>query len=370
MRARKLFEGAFYLCLFFVLFHYVFSRCFYSIPYCHLVWYRNTKAPHSWKSDSIKKAPAFDNRKYNFQRELFYYDRKGEVEHRLILKPEEQVSASIKNYITYQKMGNQLSMWDWRGYPLWNITSFGYPFLSPLGNRFVLLSTDNTSISLYDSERNLILPKTFLDTMITDFQFCPFNDNLWVGTSSGLLLLIDYQGRFLFEKNIQASRYNYVKSVFIAADGSYYGALVGLYPEWLILYDKNGRELWRRDTKRDRRRRFSIFIDHLGKQVLEQDVDSIICRSLKTGAIRYELSTKSLGCRNIQYLKASFVKNKTMVAVTDEEKNWVLLLTKDGEVLWKHSYTESYLLHVEIHSSEEYILIHSSTHIYCYKINQ
>ena len=279
MRFLEIFVYIFFSYFFF--FHLLADR-YKFIAYNDLVWAKNIQGQNTG-SDHLSESslPEFQLRSYHFKNDVLFYNKTGEMVHRVKLDSQTIATVSKKNYITYQKAGDHVTLFNQYGHALWRLDTFSYPILSSSGNRVLFMSTDCTSIKIYDDERNEIFPQQFLSSMILDTAFCPFNDNLAVGTSEGNFLLIDHQGQKLRNVHIGGSRHTYIKSVAVSKEGKYYACIAGLYPEYLVLFDQEGKELWRRVTGQARRRKTSIYIDSQGKQILEQTETSVLIRSLK-----------------------------------------------------------------------------------------
>jgi len=341
------------------------------LPYIDILWYKDVYGQlPSDKDTRITEFPQFRNKYYYFGNNIFYFDDRGDITHRVKLESGILASMSKLRYVLYQKVGKQISLYSRSGYKLWVMDTYAYPFLSETGNRFLLLSTDNTSISLYDQNKNNIIPKRFISSMILDFTFCHFNDNLLIGTSEGVIHYYSYNGERIAKTQIKGSKYNYIKSVSISYHGKYLACLSGLYPEMLSVFNHDGKLLWQKPMDINRRRRVSIYLDEINQLSFVQGSSGIIVSSLKNGRNLFELNLSYFNFDKIFYVKYHSSKNYILCLVTTNDDNIALFINKKGDILWKKIFTDRYFLYGELSKEHPYVfLIQTSQAIYCYALN-
>ena len=362
-------EVSFYALVVYFFFFHILADSYFIIAYNDLVW-----AVDVGERDShtdilpLKNSPKFQENFYYFKKNILYLNQNGDIIHRVKLDNDDLASVGKKNYVTYQKVGDAITLFNTQGNMLWRYNTFSYPFLSPSGNRILLLSTDNSSISILDRERSVLLSQKFLSSMILDFVFCEFNDSLAIGTIEGRLIVYDYRGKGILDTEITGSKFNYVKSVAISEKGEYFACLAGLFPEYLVLFDTKGKVLWKRETEKARRKKTYIYINKENHQLLEQGERSILVRHLKSGDIRFAIPLDILGVKEIVFLKAAFRKDQILVLVNTDENPLVLLFSTQGEILWKKEFYDRYLLKAEFNQAGDSFLIKSNEKIYCYRI--
>ena len=280
-----------------------------------------------------------------------------------------KAAASGKNYLTFNSTLNKLTLFKLNGDPLWSLETSAYPILSPSGNHIALVHPEGMSFSIYNIDRNQVLPRTHLGSMITDLGFCRFNDYFVTGTMGGEVRLITYQGEDVFRWAFTSSRYNYVKAITPSLDGLHYLVLTGLYPEHLVLIRNDGKKLWEQKTVTQRRQHVSLAVDSINNQILEPGPGDIYVRSLQTGNISYVLDLKNLGIFNIRYIVTDSIEGMTLIGINGENINCALLLQEKGRIFWKQQYPDHHLLYVGFSQDAANFMIHSSENIFVYHIN-
>ncbi|MDA8032379.1 MAG: hypothetical protein MPK62_14890, partial [Alphaproteobacteria bacterium] len=318
----KYIEFIFYFGLIYLIYFKILSNVHYPIPFCQPVWHKTIYTPFATALVEEGGLTEFKRQCYHFENILFFYDSQGSITHNVRLDSKSKVSISKKNYITYNEEVGKLTLFKNNGEPLWSMDIRAYPILSDSGNHLILIYPDGISFSIYNLDRNEILARTYMDSTIIDIASCPFNDSLLLGSISGEVLLIDYNGVEIFRKTFsQGGEYSYLKSVSISKDGLYFAVLAGLYPEHLILLNAKGEEQWRVETLLDRREPTRLFIDPLNDQLIEPGRGEIYIRSLKNGQIEYVLDLKDIGIVDIRFLIADFKKGTSLIGVNGNDNN-------------------------------------------------
>ena len=366
----KYFDFVFYILLTYLLYLKILPNVHHPLSYNDPLWHRNVFSPFENidTSKKIKKVDFWRNF-YHYKDNLFFYDDMGEITHRVRFDKNNRVSVSRKNYIIFDHNIRKTTLFKMNGYALWSLNTAFYPLLSPSGNNIVFVSPNGMAFNIYSVDRNEILPLTYLDSMITDLDFCRFNDNLGVSLAGGKVIVFDQAGQKLFDRQFSSSKINYIKTINSSEDGLYYAILAGLYPEYLILLKNNGEELWRQKTIIERRQHVSILVNSLNNQILEPGQGRVYFRSLHDGRILYVLDLKDLHIFEIRYIIADFAKEMTIVGINGYSNNCVLLLDKKGKIFWKQKYRDNHLLYVGFSNDEDDFIIHTSQNIFAYHIN-
>lgn len=333
-----------------------------------LVWLKEISSSRLYQNKPL--SIPFSKNFHSFQNKIFYYNPSGEIQHSISFGEDMQISAGQLGYTTYQKIGKQIQFHNNKGQMLWKLSSFSYPLCSPSGKRILLLSTDASSISLYDFEKNCLLPEKFIDTLILDMDFCPTTHSVVLGTSSGKIICFNQEGEQLFLSQSTPSQYNYIKTVSYAEDGTYIATLANLAPERLSLFYPTGKRVWEISTGLSRRKSTSIYIDTKNSLLLDQNSQSIAVRNLKNGTILYNLDFRTSGVEKIRSTKIHSQKELILICLNTETTNQVYayLLTKQGTFLWQKIYTDPHVLHAEISKDRKYFQIQLSQGAYCYRI--
>jgi hypothetical protein len=366
---KHLLEGVFYVLLAWGLFYFALPDRFARVPYTRLLWHHDAVGPDLSTRDVIlSDFPDFKTRHFLFRTNLFYFDRTGDTRFRLILDPLSLVSASSRNYITYSKVGRQSTLFSDAGERQWQLDSYGYPILSPSGNRFFVLASDAQTISLWDINRTLLASNVFMGSLVTDWQYCAFNDDLILGTLDGDVWVFDYRGRLSYRDRPGDSRTAYVKSVALSQKGAWGAALSGLGPERLTLWDRDGRRAWSVDTGFGRRERQSLFIDEENGLLLEQVPGGIRVRALSTGRTRFVYALGAPGSR-LDYFTASAVPGALLVAAVGGETRTVLYLSAAGQVIWKREIQDRHVSAVELNPDRRHIMLVGNETVYVFRMH-
>jgi len=368
MKILRYIELLLYLILFSFIYFVNVPEGYQRYPYTENIWTIDALGPAASAHTAYEHAyPAFRNRFFHSENILFFYDEKGNTGHRLRLDGNTLVTASVQNYITYQKVGKQIALFDNTGSRQWIMETYAYPVLSESGNRFVLFTTDTAGFKYYDLNCNLLYEKQYLDIMTTDFSFCPFNNNLAVGSSGGKIHIIDYTGKELFSHHVSASKYNIIKTVEFSYYGEYIAAVSGLYPEVIMLFNTKGKILWKRETGLSRRTRVSVHIDHANNLFLEGGTRSLIVRNLKNGHILYEISLDRFGFSRIRYIKFASAEGTILALVTTDKDQIALCFSPGGKNLWTGVFKDMHFLKGEVADSGNSFLIHTSKFAAAYR---
>ena len=226
----------------------------------------------------------------------FYFNQDGKITGRISINPDTYVSMRANAYLVYSKVGQQIELFHNLPQPkkIWGFDALSYGYLSPSSTRILLITTDNSSISLLNEDSHVILSNQFLSTMITDFDFCDFDDAMVFSTIEGDVIKINYQGNKIFhyslikdkENNRKLSiRYPVAKTVAISTRGRYIVSAVGLYQEYIMLFGREGKILWQVSNTENHLTKISFEIDEENKILLQQNHNALIIRRLGNGTI-------------------------------------------------------------------------------------
>lgn len=231
------------------------------------------------------------------------------------------------------------------------------------------MSSDNNAITVYDYNRNLILPQSYLGSLVTDYSICNHNDNIAFGSIEGDLHFFNQNFQLLFKTSYNESRYNYIKSVSCSASGEYVVALAGLYPEKKLVYDKNGQLLWSTVTELDRRTPTDIYVDDINQLIFDREPNGLKVVSLANGEL----------IKNFAFTTAQLPVTKTVVASTvgwivvgmNGTDNTLMILNQDLTPIWTTQYGNEELHYAEIATADNNLMlqVHTTSAIYNYQIS-
>ncbi len=314
----------------------------------------------------------FQKKNYHYQDKLAYYNKAGEISYQLNLDNNNFFSASDEYYVLYQKVGDKIEFYDKLGDKKWSLNTFSYPYLSPLNNLILLMSTDNSTISFYDINKNLLLDKSYLGSLITDFQFSHFDGSLFLGTIEGRLYYYNYLGELKFFEKLENSRFNYIKTVAASKNGNYLLSISGLQPEYLTLFNKNGIVVWQKKTLVERRKKSFPYIDESNSKLYDIRNNHIHILNLENGEPQNIIYLPYFD-EEIRYSLMDSNQDYFGVVLVGLTKRIFLLYNQQLEVVWKKEFTDDFLTYVEVtplllkEDSQTFdILLHSNEGIYFY----
>ncbi|MBN8218549.1 MAG: WD40 repeat domain-containing protein [Spirochaetes bacterium] len=369
MNWKHLLEGILYVLLAWFVYFVALPDRFAKVPYTRLLWHHDLNGPDlSTRDVDLSDFPDFKTRHFHFRTNLFYFDRTGDTRFRLAFDPLSFCSASSRNYITYSKVGKISTLYSDAGERQWQLDSYGYPILSPSGNRFFVLSSDAQSATLWDINRTVLASNVFLGSLVTDWQYCGFNDDLVLGTLDGDVWVFDYRGRLTFREKPGESRTHYIKSVSVSAKGAWVATLSGLDPERLTLWNRDGVRQWSLDTGYGRRERQSIFLDEENGVLLEQVPGGIRVRALQNGRTRYVYALGAPGSR-LDYFTAASVPGSILVAAVGPESRTALNLSATGAVIWKREIQDRHISAVELNPDRRHVMIVGNETVYVFRMH-
>ena len=153
--------------------------------------------------------------------------------------------------------------------PLNSIKTKGSPRISPNGSIVAIFDSAGINFELYNNKgKQLITPRTY-GPLITSYSFSRKNDFFAVGYLNGAFAVFNNKGKELFNKKVKVGKYHVIKSVFISDDGEYIGVVAGIYPEYVLVFNKKGKLLWYNSTGVNQRKRvFACFSQGKAKRVI------------------------------------------------------------------------------------------------------
>lgn len=370
MRLLLLIESSIYILFISLILFFIQPMHTVNLIYTQLYWHIPVFGDQrAVRQANTVKFPSYDKLNYEFNNFIFFYDASGTILHKVRLSPGSLATASRKNYAIYPKVGGGISLFNPYGEKLWRLDQFGYPILSPSGNRLLLISTDNTSIQIFDDNMNNVLPRKFIGTMLTDFVFSDQNDRLAIGSMDGNAHLLDYDGReILTVAGSTNSVFPYVKGVYLSQKGKVFATVKNLKPEVIEVYFPNTPERnWSIETETDRRHRPSLFIDSENDLLIDTTDQQIIFYQLKNGkkkkVIQYNNSEKSL-----DYAVFDQQGDKIAVLLNHQNKNQLLLMNSQGDLLWRKNFEDRYFVNMQLHEDGKSFMLQTSRNIYSYVI--
>ncbi len=338
------------------------------------LWYQNFKENIFLSRDEalIKNIDTINIKKkfYHYNNNLAYYNNGGELNLQVFPENDYNFSASENYYILYQKAGEAIELYSNTGEKKWSLNTFSYPHLSPLNNLLLLLSTDSAFITFYDVNKNILLEKSYLGSLITDFEFSQFDGSIIFGTLDGKIFFYNYQGELEFENRLQSSKINYVKTVGASPLGNYLLAIHGLKPEFLSLFDKTGNLLWSNNTQVERRKKTFPYIDEEKNEVYDLRNKSIYILNLENGEVKgvIDLDFPEL---TIDYSLIKTNGEYLAVALNSADRRVFLLFDKNYEIVWQKEFSDAFFLYLEVEAIRDNnfeILFHTNKGIYLYQV--
>ncbi|BBM89598.1 hypothetical protein COTS27_01304 [Spirochaetota bacterium] len=357
------------------------------LPHVKNVWYQDFFS--SSQISRHRNASNFSQAElpyYHYENTLAYISDSSIITH--IIRGENNIlfTPSKKFYLTSSKVGNTIHLYESSGIKKWSLQTLGVPHISPKGNIIMIATTDNTSITLYNQAREILLPQTFISSFITDFSFSAENDALVLGTIEGVSYYYKYLNDSLATWNIPQSRYTYIKSIEISKNANYIAILSGLEPERLTLYEVTEQgttqnttaplqpkisEKWSILTDQATRKKNSMFIDEANEQLLDIRNQTLHIANLKNGKHLHQESMLSQEDHTIDYALFSSVPGFYAVATYQKEYTVLTVFTtQTHKPHWSYVYDNARPLNLEITLDNNYIAIMFTTHtaIYRYRL--
>ncbi len=353
------------------------------------IWYQDffTSSQIS-RARSATTFTEFDYPYYNHKNTLAYITAAGTIshfirgDHKLIFSP------SKKAYLSYNAIGSNITFYDYTGRKKWSLLTPGYAHLSPQGSIVLVVSTDNSSITLYNQARERLLPKTYLGAYITDFQFAPYNDSLVLGTIEGTAYHYKYLSAELETWEVPSSLYTYIKSIEISQNAQYIAILSGLQPERLTLYQTQEQTiplqtstptplntqltlLWSIETQQALRKKNSMFIDEANHQLLELRGQTLYILNLKTGAVMHTEQLSAAAQTPIVYTRFASLPGFYTVVSYQNNMTVLKLFNANSHILhWEQIFPDSIPLSVELKAHNQALDLRLTTHtvVYYYRL--
>ncbi|MFC1503806.1 hypothetical protein ACFL6D_00150 [Spirochaetota bacterium] len=367
----RIYEFFIYITLFIIINFFVFSAAYDDYTIVNHLWYIDVKKnARSFKDLDFSIHPNFELNYHYYKNRLFYFNETGDLLHQLILEKNTLVSPTSSYYVIYNKIGDKVHLYRKNGVKIWELETHSYPNISYKGTLIAILSTDNTTVTLYDNNRNIIFEKSAISTLITDYKFCIFDESFCVGTMEGFIFYINYTGKISFKIKTPESKINFVKSVAIGNKGNYVAALSGLYPEYISVYNKKGILMWKKKTFLDRRKTVSIFVDEVNRRVYEQTMLGIRAYRLRDGKLLFNINIDDFPFEKISYIKADYIKGKVLFAFTMPSDTFSILINRKGHIIWKKRLIDRYIINCEIEEQYGAFLIAGTSFVYCMYISE
>ena len=352
MRWSLLPEWMAYLILAFGIWYWISPHQAVSTPYTSVTWWRESAwLGRAALDPAAGDLPVFQSGVWRNREKILWFDSSGDVRGALAVDPsgDTAVSVSGESAALYQKVGREIVLQKFNGERLWTLESFSYPLLSPTGKRLALLVTDTTSLSILDANRNLLVSNFFLGTLMTDYAWCTFNEDLVVGTVDGDLWRFDFQGRSLGRlRPGPSSKVPVIKGVAVSRTGQYVAALSGKRPEMLSLYSREGDLRWQTETEYNRTERTGLHIDEDNRLVLEQVPEGVRVRSLVNGRILYVFHFSAFAREPTDWMVADTAPGGLLVGLSGPGGRVVFYARPEGRVVWKRDWADRDLSVLEI----------------------
>lgn len=331
-------------------------------------WVHNLEKNQLLRNISIENQPIFKRHYFFNKKNLIYYNSQGEALHKIHIDSQTLIFPDNDLYLVSPRLGNKVDLFNNRGEKQWSLNTYAIPNITSFRKNIFFISSDHNTLSVYDYNRNQILPPTYLGSLITDYDVCDNNDAILIGTIEGDLYLFDFQMKQVFKKKFQDSQYNYLKSVTCSSSGEKILALDGLYPEWLTLFDNNGEILWRYKTEYDRRTKTDIFIDEDNGLILDIEKRAINIFNIKEGE---KVGSIQLTPEIRETMRVVFDSHPgwLLLGINGKRANKVLLLNREFKTVWENNITGEYLTYVELLQSENkmFFIFHTVSSIYSYQ---
>lgn len=153
--------------------------------------------------------------------------------------------------------------------PLNCIKTKATPRISPEGSLIALFDSAGVNFEIYNNKGKQLISSRTYGPLITSYSFSRKNDYFAVGYLNGAFAVFNNKGKELFNKKVKVGKYHVIKSVFVSDDGQYIGIVAGIYPEYVLVFNRKGKLLWYNTTGVNQRKRvFACFTQGKAKRVV------------------------------------------------------------------------------------------------------
>lgn len=176
---------------------------------------------------------------------LFYLDAAFQVQHRTNFGEPLFVTANAAGYLTYRKVGEEISAFDRHGTKLYTSKSKAYPRLKADPGLVFLMTGDQSGLGFLGRDGSELGTFQQLGALVTAFDSCAKTGTVYLGQITGHLEQYHpASGKTLWRRQVAGSRVTLIKGLSAATDGRGVAVLSGLDPERYSLLAPDGSVLW------------------------------------------------------------------------------------------------------------------------------
>ncbi|HPO49093.1 MAG TPA: hypothetical protein PLO89_02110 [Spirochaetota bacterium] len=223
----------------FILFFILINTLFFPLRVYKKNIYRQSGFININNSSSDANAEGF----YSNRKECGYFSFKGGVSHKFVSAENSFIEANRNFYITYEKVGESISLFNCLGEKIKDIPTFAYPYIPNDNPIFFAIKTNGSGLLAFNFQGEFLysLDYTSIITSISTDKY----SNALVSLLDGRTFLYSPKQEVLFTTDSidNNSKITMTKSNAIDYNGDYIAICSGIDSEYVDIYQKktNGR---------------------------------------------------------------------------------------------------------------------------------
>ena len=163
----------------------------------------------------------------------------GKIINKIMLDENKRLEANKYFYATYEKVGNNISLFLPNGVKIKDIETPCYPYIIDDIQKVYFIKTNGTGFIVYNIEGEKMFSDVDYSSFITSISGDYIGYTL-VSNMDGISYLYTNEGEVIFENRIDSdhSKYVYTKGNTIDKDGKYMAIWSGIEPEYIEIFQK------------------------------------------------------------------------------------------------------------------------------------
>ncbi len=270
-------------------------------------------------------------------------------------------SGDGKYYVQYGKLSTEISYCNYRGEPFWAMSTGKYPHLSYGGKLILLVTADNSSISLVDYNGNSTGAGTISGRFCTTIGFSRPGNAASLGFMEGSYYFLNNTGEIVHKGSTPEN--SLVKTTGISGNARYgavHAGLPGKGGDTLFLHDIADEDSYMVSLKAESLARASMTINNNGTGAFLGMSHVYLVNIKRETHDAIEIPERREGHSSIQYSDSLY-----MISYT--EKNGTsrfYIFHENGNVIFTRTYPDEPFLDVMVRGQS--ILLRGSDTLYCY----
>lgn len=187
--------------------------------------------------------------------------------------PGKYLAANIYGYVSFDKVGSELSFFSPLGALYRKVANFGYPYMLENSPYVYVIKTNGAGLSMYHINGSAYYENIQFNSLITSIAVDE-NRNSLVSTVDGKSYLLTPEGEFESTFENGDSRIKMSKATAIEEGAAHLAIVSGLYPEYLDIYEReSGSRLLRLETGSNFN--YSSYLNFINNRVYFEGIDNL-----------------------------------------------------------------------------------------------